>query len=241
VEQRFAIDRGEDGEKAAVRWVAYPRSASHTWGGGSSDGREGVGSGKGIEKCDKHTSANGLYDYIKGALAIKEVGTGEDACDACRLAYEGMHHDWHQLLLRLQAAKALHVLPSWQAKVEGAGAQAAVMKVGESEALRGLANHTRQAAARLLKWHGTAMVTRHLQLFTSWCRRSGDAGEALTAQQLLDCAQQWSAKVPHGRLGLHEKMMGVCNAGVGAIFPVCNLPASGWQACHLVRVGGGGG
>jgi len=50
---------------------------------------------------------------------VKEVGRGEAACLACRRVLEGMHRDWHDLLARLLAAKALSIEPSWQ--VEGGG------------------------------------------------------------------------------------------------------------------------
>lgn len=52
--------------------------------------------------------------FVKGALAAKEVGAGMEACQACRRVLEGMHHDWHDLLSRLLAAKALSIESAWQ-------------------------------------------------------------------------------------------------------------------------------
>eukprot|EP00802_Teleaulax_amphioxeia_P004726 Tamp_04730.p1 GENE.Tamp_04730~~Tamp_04730.p1 ORF type:complete len:581 (-),score=106.49 Tamp_04730:25-1767(-) len=222
VSQQFGLQEGDGHQGPAVKWLATPLLINS---------RQELERGAAVETCDAYTSANGLYDFVKGALAAKEVGAGMEACQACRRVLEGMHHDWHDLLSRLLAAKALSIESAWQVKLsKGRGAQAAVMGVCSSAYMQQLSNSTRHAAAALFKWHGQTMVAQHLQLFASWCRRSGDGARELTEEQLLNCARQWSAKVPNGRLGLHEKIMGMCGQELGGVAKVCRFQPSGWQA-----------
>ena len=108
-------------------------------------------------------------------------------------------------------------------KLDEAAAVRAIQQVPASLHMAQLSGRTRETGAAVFKWHGTRMVGHHLQLFTSWCKRSADSKQHLTAKTLIDCAAQWAAKVPHGRLALHEKIMGVCGMGVGAVAKVCEF------------------
>mmetsp|Transcript_14998 Transcript_14998/g.21850 ORF Transcript_14998/g.21850 Transcript_14998/m.21850 type:complete len:350 (+) Transcript_14998:1-1050(+) len=238
--QRFGVARAlvdDVASAAAVKWLPSPHLVQRR---GISQEGEGMGEeGWGrqdkqlIHECDQISSANGLYDYIRGAMAAKEVVSGQDSCDACRRVLEAMHYDWHQLLRRLDSVQALHIDANWQATIIRADAQEthqAIMAVCTSPYMMQLSNSTRHTAALLFKWHGDKFVARHLQLFTSWCKRSGDAGLPLTRAKLLQCAGQWAHKVPNGRLGLHEKNMGACSSGTGGVAKVCAFEGSGWQA-----------
>ena len=71
---------------------------------------------------------------------------------------------------------------------------------------------------------------RSLTKQASRCKRSGDSATPLDSHKLLSCAKQWADKVPNGRLGLHEKIMGMCGSDLGGIARACQFEASGWQA-----------
>jgi len=43
------------------------------------------------------------------------------------------------------------------------------------------------------------------------------------------------AQVPNGRLGLHEKIMGMCSSQAGGIARVCAFTPSGWQVQYTSR------
>lgn len=223
VQQRFALASGEGRDRAGVKWLAALRVAHDLKNTSISGDRS-------VESCHSYTSANGLFDYIKGAEAAKEIGNGLGVCDGCRLVMEAMHLDWHKLLTRLHANNALIIQAQWQVKLDEAEAQDAIRQVASSVHMSQLSDDARHSGDLLFKWYGTRMVGQHLQLFTSWCKRSGDASQELSAQALLECAAQWSAKVPNGRLALHEKIMGVCGKGVGGVANVCEFAPSGWQS-----------
>ena len=150
------VGLGEDeGEGApAVRWLQSANLiANHTRSqASSSDDNQGQQGPISFQNVDAHKSANGLLDFIKQSLAAKDLDTGSQAtCDACRRALEAMHLDWHHLIRRLQAAGAIHADSAWQLRLDGAGAQAAVMTVAASDYVRQLSRGTKSIVSLIFK------------------------------------------------------------------------------------------
>ncbi|EKX54197.1 hypothetical protein GUITHDRAFT_132590 [Guillardia theta CCMP2712] len=181
-----------------------------------------------ILSYDGQTSANGIHKWVRDTIASFEFPDRMRHCDACRRSLEAMHHDWGPLVSRLAAAGIISPGGTASLSSENAESSNAMMKICSSSYMNALSNISRADCARV--WHGHKIVSRHFSLFASWCKRSSDQSRDLSIKEIQDCANQWSSKVPNGRLGLHEKIMGFCSDEPGSVMKVCGFERTGWQA-----------
>lgn len=154
---------------------------------------------------DRPASPNHMLEWVRERLAMRAVGQGASACDACRVSLEAMHSDWGRIAEALSRRGAVD-MEGGHGLLVGKGADAAAEMQATckgSQRMKNVGEGTREACLVIASWHAETLVRAQMQLTFSWCSRSGRGVE--DAAGLAECSSQWASKVtmPFSRKAPH--------------------------------------